>query len=324
MKTLRFIITVIFILFVLMAGFVGWLISGSFAYQSSQKQEFQINAPLSEVCRHALTIKEMPRAEEGEAQTKIDVEKAFKSFAIGEPIDCEVDHPKLGKLALQIKLNLQMDGASVRLNGETISIEPKEIRKMGIPVAELEKIQFSLGIEAKKGSESWTFFVLPTTGQTVIHFASSTDMKVRFRDMKLIRSVVDSITTEAQKKMIAKIEDFIGTNFSESEIARSREEKEKEKEAEDDVKKPRLFDKIFKGGFSGRGVDEIGSEKEVDEFGDVRKETYDESVNPLTQEVPGVLPDEGGMIQEAEEVEETEKVEMNSEEIDISVLDEEL
>lgn len=295
----RFIIHTVFILLVLLAGFVGWLVSGSFEYQSSQEREFLINAPLSDVCRAALAIKEMPEPEEGEPQTKVDIQKAIKNVAIGEPIECEVEHPKLGKLLLKIQLGVQLEGTSVRLSGETISIEPSEIKQNGITVAELEKIQFTLGIVAKNGGAG-SFLNLPTTGQTVIHFTSSTDLNVKFRDVNLIRSTVEREMVKSQEKVISQIEKFITTNFSEERLGLVKQSVEAT-----EVEKPKK--KGLLGNFFGNKkvekaekVEKVG--KKISEL----KSELENVVNPLTIEYPSALPDS------------------ENEEVDVSILDNEL
>ncbi len=293
MKTLRFIIHTVFVFFILAAGFIGWLISGSFDYHSSQEQEFQINAPLSEVYRAALAIKEMPEPEEGGVQVKIDVQKAAKSVSIGEPIECEVDHPKLGKMTLKIRLGVQLDGSSVRLNGETVSIEPPEIKQNGITVAELKKIQFSLGIASKDGGTG-SFLNLPTTGRTVINFSSSTDLNVKFREMSAVRSVVESAVAETQKKTISQIEKFIAVNFSEEKLALVR----RSSEATETEKQPpkRLLGNFF-GNKKAESVEKVVSEL---------KSEVENVANPLTIERPSAV------------------TEGDNEEIDVSILDMEL
>ena len=197
------------IILLLLLSFFG-LRSGSFEYQGHQEKEFAIDAPLSEICGRAMRAKALPKSENG-AQVDIDIPRAAKSLGIGEPISCEIDHPKLGKMNLKIKLSLNVEDG-VFLKGETVSIEPNIIRKKGLSIAEINAIRFTIGI-VPKDFEKKPLTLLPDTGTTTITFSSSTDLKIYFREFDFIRNLVDKEIVKSQQNILKQINAFIETNL---------------------------------------------------------------------------------------------------------------
>lgn len=212
MKLFRLIFVILLALILLLTAAFFWVRSGSFTYDSSQEKEFQINAPISVVCKRALSAKEFPRDADG-TQTKVDMKKAVQNFAIGDPIECEVNHPILGKMIFRFKITLKIEDGVFNLKGETVSIEPNLIRHKGMVVASLEKVGFQLGIEAKGAQSAGLFDLLPSTGTTLIHFSSFTNLKVHFREYSFIRGLVDQVIAKTQKKILTQIDSFIQTNL---------------------------------------------------------------------------------------------------------------
>ncbi len=190
-------------------GVFFWLHSSSFEYQGSQEKEFVIDAPLSEVCKRAMNARELPQTDG--AQAKINVKQAAQSLAIGEPIDCEINHPEIGNMLLKIKLNLKYNDGYF-LTGKTIAIEPSVIRKAGINAAEIKELRFTLGI-VPRNFEKKSFSILPDSGTTVVKFSSSTDLKINFREYGFIRSAVDKAVAQSQQNVLKQIGAFIETNL---------------------------------------------------------------------------------------------------------------
>lgn len=213
MKTVRSIGIAVLLLLLFAAVSLLWFKTGSFEYRGSQIHDFAIDAPLSQVCKRAMNLKELPQAETNENAPKLDFAKAAKQFLAGEPIDYEHLHPELGLLKLKLNISLEMtDG--IQIKGESVSIEPKEIRKMGMKIAELEKIEFSLAIIPKDVEpQIGLFSIIPKTGTTVIRVKSSTQLKVRCREMKFVRTIVDGQVAKNQERMIEEIRTFIDANL---------------------------------------------------------------------------------------------------------------
>lgn len=209
----------------LVLGFF-WLHSASFEYHGSQEKEFVIDAPLSAVCKQAANASEICKQmmnsqslDSDEPKVKIDVEQAVQSLTIGEPIDCEINHPELGKRFLKIKLNLKYDDGYF-LSGKTVSIEPSAIQKGGINVAEIQAIRFTLGI-VPKDFEKKFFNLIPNVGTTVVKFSSSTDLKINFREFGFIRATVDKAVAQSQQDVLKRIDAFIQNVFADSQASDS-------------------------------------------------------------------------------------------------------
>lgn len=209
----------------LVLGFF-WLHSASFEYHGSQEKEFVIDAPLSAVCKQAANASEICKqmmnsqsSDSDEPKVKIDVEQAVQSLTIGEPIDCEINHPELGKRFLKIKLNLKYDDGYF-LSGKTVSIEPSAIQKGGINVAEIQAIRFTLGI-VPKDFEKKFFNLIPNVGTTVVKFSSSTDLKINFREFGFIRATVDKTVAQSQQDVLKQIDAFIQNVFADSQASDS-------------------------------------------------------------------------------------------------------
>lgn len=212
MKTFRFIFRAFLLLFFLVAAFGVWFCTGTFEYAGAQKHIYKIEQPLSVVCKRAMSAKELPQSENG-AKTNIDIQKAAKSFTLGEPIECEVEHPVMGKIKVLFKINLAVEDGIVTLKGETCGIEPNTIQKMGMTVAEIGKIHFTLTIQAVDAEKKGFFDLLPSTGSTVIGFESGTDLKVRFRELGFVRSLVEKQVKKEQEKTLTQIDAFIEKNL---------------------------------------------------------------------------------------------------------------
>lgn len=185
-----------------------WFCTGSFEFEGAQKKEFRIDQPLSVVCKRAMSAKDLPQTEDG-TKTTIDMKKAVKSFSFGEPIECYVDHPVLGKLRILLKITISIDNGVVTLRGETCSIEPNQIRKNGMNVADLEQIRFALSIQAADFEPGGFMNLLPSTGYTILNFESSTALNVHFRECGFVRSIVEKEILHNQQNVLNQIEAFI-------------------------------------------------------------------------------------------------------------------
>ena len=199
---------------------------------------------------------------------------------------------------MKLKLNITFEMADgIQIKGESVSIEPKEIRKMGMTLAELEKIEFSLAIIPKDTEPQLGLFsVIPKTGTTVIRVKSSTQLKVRCREMKFVRTIVDGQVAKNQERMIEEIRTFIDANLMKDPEGMEELESEMSPETASDGALP-----------GGRFLERAA--------GFLRKK--DSKPEPLAAEEPKTV--EGG----SEEADGEERGENGSEEdIDLDILDE--
>ena len=226
MRIFRIVFIAFFVLLLLVVGFGVWFCTGSFMYQNSLQEEFVIDEPVSVICRRAMNIKPKPKSED-QISAKIDMQQAAKSYSLGQPIEIEIDHPKLGIIKAEIKINLEADPNSLKIRGRTVSLEPSQVKKFGKTVADVENFEFALKIAAKdqSGKDVGLLSLLSSSGKTVLELSADSDVRVHFRGLGLLRSQIDRMAEKTRKQIVQEIENFLDENLrnpSEEELAEQK------------------------------------------------------------------------------------------------------
>lgn len=261
MKIYRIVFWTLLVILLLAVGFIVWLCTGSFTYKSSMaKKTFVIDAPIEVVCERVKNIKLEPKTEDS-VSAKIDIQKAARSVSLGQPIEVEIDHPKLGTITAGIKINLEIESDALIIHGSLASLDPHQFKKLGKTVVDIENITFTLAISAqdKTGkdlggkeicSTALTKIVsdslksaLPdsfkkvlngkselNSGKTVLELSFDPEVRIGFRGMGFLRSLVQKMVEKLQGEVVQKMETFLDENLrkpGEEELARQKAEEEK-------------------------------------------------------------------------------------------------
>lgn len=260
MKKFRIVFWVFLAVVLLAVGFIVWLCTGSFTYKSSMaKKTFIIDAPIEVVCERVKNIKIEPKTEDS-ISTKIDIQKAAKSISLGQPIEVEIDHPKLGTITAGIKINLEIESDALIIHGRLASLDPRQFKKFGKTIVDVENFTFTLAVSAqdKTGkklggkdicSTALTRIVsdsiksaLPdsfkkvllgksesNSGKTVVELSFDPEVRIGFRGMGFMRSLVQKMVEKRQGEVVQKIETFLDENLrkpGEEELARQKNAEE--------------------------------------------------------------------------------------------------
>lgn len=231
MKIFRIFFLAFFVIILLAVGFVAWFCTGSFVYQNSLQEGFVIDAPISVVCKRAMNIKPKPRSAD-QISVWIDMQQAAQSYSLGQPIEIEIDHPKLGTFKAQIKIKLEADPTSVKIIGTVVSLDPREVKKFGKTVADIENFTFALKIapEDEMGKGLGLMSLLSNSGKTALELSSDSEVRVHFRGMGLLRSQIDRMAEKTRLQIVQEIEKFLDENLrqpTEEELAQQKAAEEK-------------------------------------------------------------------------------------------------
>lgn len=231
MKIFRIFFLAFFVIILLAVGFVAWFCTGSFVYQNSLQEGFVIDAPISVVCKRAMNIKPKPRSAD-QISARIDMQQAAQSYSLGQPIEIEIDHPKLGTFKAQIKIKLEADPTSVKIIGTVVSLDPREVKKFGKTVADIENFTFALKIapEDEMGKGLGLMSLLSNSGKTALELSSDSDVRVHFRGLGLLRSQIDRMAEKTRLQIVQEIEKFLDENLrqpTEEELAQQKAAEEK-------------------------------------------------------------------------------------------------
>ncbi len=231
MRIFRIIFLAFFVIILLAVGFVAWFCTGSFVYQNSLQEEFVIDEPISVVCKRAMNIKLKPKSED-QIGVSIDMQQAAQSYSLGQPIEVEIDHPKLGTFKAQIKIKLEADPTSVKIIGTVVSLDPREVKKFGKTVADIENFTFALKIAPKDelGKGLGIVSLLSNSGKTALELSSDSDVRVHFRGLGLLRSQIDRMAEKTRQQIVQEIEKFLDENLRQptgEELARQKAEEQK-------------------------------------------------------------------------------------------------
>ncbi|MCR5164465.1 MAG: hypothetical protein K6C40_10645 [Thermoguttaceae bacterium] len=261
MKIYRIVFWVLLVLILLTVGFIVWFCTGSFTYKSSMdRQTFVIDAPIDVVCERVKNIKIEPKTEDS-VSAKIDIQEAAKSFSLGQPIEVEIDHPKLGTITAGIKINLEIESDALIVHGSLAYLDPRQFKKFGKTVVDIENLTFTIAVSAQdktgKGlagkeicSTALTKIVsesiksaLPdpfrrvlsarselNSGKTVLELSFDPEVRVNFRGMGFMRFLVRKNIEKLQGEVVQKIETFLDENLrqpGEEELARQKAAEEK-------------------------------------------------------------------------------------------------
>jgi len=250
MKTIKIILIAVLGLVLLTAGFLAWFCTGSFTYQLSMNEKFVIDAPISVVCKRAMNIKSKPQTK-GKLTPKIDMQEAAMNYSLGKPIELELDHPKLGIIKAEIKINLEAEPNSLQIHGKVVSLEPSRFEKYGKALADVENIAFTLKVATtdESGSNGGFLQFFSETGKTVIEMGIDSSVCVHFREMGLLNSLLRRKVGKVQQKMHEQIMNFVDENLSKptkEELAeqKAREEKATEKQPK---KKGMFWNRLLQG-----------------------------------------------------------------------------
>lgn len=302
MKISRIVFWVFIVTLLLAAGFIVWLCTGSFTYQRSVQKEFVIDEPISVICQRAMTIKPKPDSEDPN-MPKIDIQEAAKNYSIGQPIDVEINHKRLGKLnaKVSIRLEMEMDALTIRsltIHGKVVSLDPPLIKKYGKTLANVENFTFEFKISSRSedGKSGGFKRFFSNSSKTAFELTLDSRIRVYFRDLAFVRSQAEQMLEEEQMDIVQNVAKFLDENLrSPNDV-----EKPSQKPAEQKAPKSRIRN------LKKETVPQEQPQEEPQESAE-----DDEEAVVLDDDVTAALDEE-------------ETDEQDDEEIDVSGLDEEI